>query len=98
MLRSKVKVQGHRGQKNEKNAESSPLTMHAKATRALGRTLHAAADDSIVWPPVGDGVTAVHVDGGLHAVLSGAVLAGAATPVGKSAHAIHNLFVSLFVS
>ena len=36
----------------------------------------------------GDGVTAVHVDGGLRAVLSGAVLGGAATPVGKSAHAV----------
>ena len=35
----------------------------------------------------GDGVTAVHVGGGLRAVLSGAVFAGAATPVGKSAHA-----------
>jgi len=34
-------------------------------------------------------VTAVHVDGGLRAVLSGAVLDGAATPVGKSAHAIY---------
>ena len=36
----------------------------------------------------GDGVTAVHVDGGLRAVLSGAVLAGAATSVGKSAQAV----------
>jgi len=36
----------------------------------------------------GDGVTAVHVDGGLRAVLLGAVLAGATTPVGKSAHAV----------
>jgi len=36
----------------------------------------------------GDGVTAVHVDGGLRAVLSVAVLAGAATPVGKSARAV----------
>jgi len=35
----------------------------------------------------GDGVTAVQVDGGLSAVLSEAVLAGATTPVGKSAHA-----------
>ena len=35
-----------------------------------------------------DGVTAVHVDGGSRAVLSGAVVAGAATPVGKSAHAV----------
>jgi len=44
-----------------------------------------AADESIVWPL---GVTAVHVDGGLHAVLSGAVLGGAAMLVGKSAHAV----------
>jgi len=36
----------------------------------------------------GDGVTAVHVDSGLRAVLSGVVLADAATPVGKSAHAV----------
>jgi len=36
----------------------------------------------------GDGVTAMHADGGLGAVLSGAVLGGAATPVGKSAHAV----------
>jgi len=36
----------------------------------------------------GDGVTAVHVDGGLTAVLSEAVLTGAAKPLGKSAHAL----------
>jgi len=48
-------------------------------------TLHAAADDSIVWPPW---MMAVHVDGGLRAVLSGEVLAGVATPVGKSAHGV----------
>ena len=36
----------------------------------------------------GDGVTTVHVDGGLRPVLSGAVLAVAAMPVGKSAHAV----------
>jgi len=36
----------------------------------------------------GDGVTAVHVDGGLRAVLSGSVLGGAATTVGKSAHGV----------
>jgi len=33
-------------------------------------------------------VTAVHVDGGLRAVFPGAVLGVAATPVGKSAHAV----------
>jgi len=36
----------------------------------------------------GDGVTVVHVDGGLRAVFSETVFAGAATPVGKSAHAV----------
>jgi len=35
-----------------------------------------------------DGVTAVHVDGGLRAVLLGEVLAGMAMPAGKSAHAV----------
>jgi len=35
-----------------------------------------------------DRVTAVHVDGGWCAVLSAAVLLGAATPVGKSAHTV----------
>jgi len=54
------------------------------------RTLYAAADESIVWPSE---VTAVQVDGGLHAVLLGAVLAGAATPVGKSAHAVLLFFM-----
>jgi len=39
---------------------------------AVGRTLHAAADKSIVWPPGVNGVTAVHVDGGIRAVLSAA--------------------------
>jgi len=33
-------------------------------------------------------MTAVHVDGGLRAVLSLSVVAGSATPVGKSAHAV----------
>ena len=37
---------------------------------------------------VAAGVTAVHADGGLLAVWSGVVLAGAATPVEKSAHAV----------
>jgi len=36
----------------------------------------------------GDGVMAVRVDGGLRVVLPEVVLAGAATPVGKSAHAV----------
>jgi len=42
----------------------------------------------------GDGVTAMHVDGGLRAVLSGAVIAGEATPVGKSAHAVQFTFAA----
>jgi len=58
---------------------------------AVGHTLHAAADYSIVLPPRGDWMTAVHVDGGLRAVLSGAVLGGAATPMGKSAHAVYTV-------
>jgi len=62
--------------------------MVRRRARCIGRTLHAEADDSIVWPPGGDGVTAAHVDSGLRAVLSGAVLAGVATPVEKSAHAV----------
>ena len=36
----------------------------------------------------GDGVTAMHVDSGLRAVLLGAVLMGAATLVGKSEQAV----------
>jgi len=34
------------------------------------------------------GVTVVHIDGGLRAIMLGAVLAGAAMPVGKSVHAV----------
>ena len=52
------------------------------------RTLHAAADESMVSTPGSDGVTAVHADGGLRAFLSGTVFAGAATQVGKSAQAV----------
>jgi len=60
--------------------------MVRRRVRCIGRTLHAEADDSIVWPPGGDG--AAHVDGGLRADLSGAVLEGVATPVEKSAYAV----------
>ena len=42
-------------------------------------------------------MTAVHVDGGLRAVLSAAVLAGAAMPVGKSAHAIKFIKIAIFL-
>ena len=59
--------------------------------------LYAAANNSIVWPAGGDRVTAVHVDGGLHAVLSGVVLVDTATPVGKSAHAVQFFCYSWFL-
>jgi len=53
------------GTNKRKTSESSPLTMHSKACAVL-RTLHAAADDTIATG--GDGVTAAHADGRLHAV------------------------------
>ena len=37
--------------------------MHTKAC-TVGRTRQAATDDTIAWPTGGDGVTAVHADGG----------------------------------
>ena len=40
------------------------------------------------------GVMAVHIDGSLRAVLLQAVLAGAATLVGKSVHAVYLLHAS----
>jgi len=68
MSRSKVKGQGQQGQKKRKTAESFPLTMHNKAC-AVGRTQQSAADETIAWLPAGgDGVMAVHADGGLRAV------------------------------
>jgi len=88
MSRSKVKCQGHQGQKNEKLLSHSHLQCTVRRrvrcrpyAASSSRRLHCVATG-------GDGVTAVHVDGGLRAVLSGAVLAGAATPVGKSARAV----------
>jgi len=51
--RSKVKVT--RDKKQRKTAESSPLTMHSRAC-AVGRTQQAATDDTIAWPPGGDGL------------------------------------------
>jgi len=47
MSRSKVKDQGHQGQKKRKTAESSPLTMHSRACAvarqyAARSTQHAA--------------------------------------------------------
>jgi len=41
------------GTKNEKTAESSPLTMHSKACAVSG-TQQAATDDTIAWLPGGD--------------------------------------------
>jgi len=80
-LKVKVKVQGHRGQKmlshpidNAWLGDASAVGIAARSSRRV----HCVAAR-------GEWVTAVHVDGGLCAVLSGAVLAGAATPVGKSA-------------
>jgi len=84
----KVKGQGHPGQETTKCCVIPIDNAWSGDACAVGRTLHAAAAESIVWPPGGDGVTAVHADGGLCAVLSGAVLAGSATPVGKSVHAV----------
>jgi len=52
MSRSKVKVTRD---KNRKTAESSPLTVHSRAC-AVGRTQYAATDDTIAWPPGGDGL------------------------------------------
>ena len=45
--------------KKRQTAESSPLTMHSKAC-AVGRMLHAAADDAIVWLTGVTGVGSAH--------------------------------------
>jgi len=55
MSRSKVKGQGHHGQKR-KTAESSPLTMHSYAC-VVGRTQQVATDDTIAWRPGVTGYT-----------------------------------------
>ena len=52
MSRSKVKVTRN---KKWKTAKSSPLTVHSRAC-AVDRTQQAATDDTIVWPPRGDGL------------------------------------------
>jgi len=49
----KLKGHGHQGQKKRKIAESSPLTMRSKGVR---RRPYAATDDTITWPPGGDGL------------------------------------------
>jgi len=54
MLRSKVKAQGHQGQKR-KTAELSPLTIHSKVCTA-GGTHQKATDDTTAWPAGGDGL------------------------------------------
>ena len=74
--RSKVKVLRDKKTKNCMVSRGC----RPNAARRSGR-LHCVAAG-------GDGVTAVHADGDLLAVLSGAVLAVAATSVGKSAHAV----------
>jgi len=69
MSTSNVKRQGHRD-KTGKTAKSSPLTMHYKAY-AVRRTLQVTSRTSRRHNSVaagGDGVTAVHDDGGLRAV------------------------------
>ena len=52
-VKSKVKDQGHHGQKRRKTVESSPLTMHSKVC-AVGGTQQAATDDTIASPLRGD--------------------------------------------
>ena len=59
--RLKVKVTRDR---KGKTVESFPLTLHSKEC-AVGRgTQQTATDDTIAWSPRGDGLTAVHADGG----------------------------------
>jgi len=54
-LNVKVKGQGYQGQKT-KNCWVIPIdTMHSKAS-AVGGTPQAATDDTIAWPPGGDGL------------------------------------------
>ena len=50
---SKVKVIGDK--KKRKTAKSSPLTMHSRAC-VVGHMQQAATDDTIAWPPAGDGL------------------------------------------
>jgi len=52
MSTSKVKGQGHQGQKT-KNCRAIPLTMHSKAC-AVGGAQQAATDDTTAWLPGGD--------------------------------------------
>jgi len=83
--RSKVKVTRY---KKDKKQLSHPhwrcivrRDVRCKPYAARSSRLHCVAAGR-------DGVTAVHVNGGLRAVLLRAVLTGRATLVGKSAHAV----------
>ena len=51
-LGSNLKSQGHRGQKNEKLLSHPHWhCMVRRRVRCIGRTLHAVANDSVVWLP-----------------------------------------------
>jgi len=64
-----VKVKGQRSPgKKRKTAESSPLTIHSKASDVYAVRCHPAANDTIAAQPESDGVMALHADGGLRAV------------------------------
>ena len=90
---SNVEVKGQRsrtpGTEKRKTAESSPLTMHGKARRVCCRPYPAHSNRRLHCVFAGgwrdDGSPR---NGDLRAVLSAAVLAGVATPVGKSAHTV----------
>ena len=61
--RSKVKVT--RNKKNEKIAESSPLTMRSRACAVAGRIRSTQQQTIPLRAAGGDRLTAVHADGGL---------------------------------
>jgi len=67
MSRSKIKGQGHHGQKLLSHPHCQ-CTVRLAPYAVRCKWPHAAADDTIPSPPWGDGVTAVHTDGGLRAV------------------------------
>ena len=56
----KVNVKGQRSRsplrKKRKTAESSPFTMHSRACAEARPYEQAATDDTIAWPPGGDGL------------------------------------------
>jgi len=53
-LGSKVKGQGHRGQKNEKLLSHPQRQCIVYDVRRIGRMQQAATDDTIAWPPGAD--------------------------------------------